>query len=125
MWSAALHFEPHNTGVRLNRAFAYIETGKIKEAVDDYSVAADEGDAAVGSVRKCSHFLVDCGDGLVEILRATGQSPGEGREQKQGRESGQNSGNNAASVWIPKITSPRHSKNSIYSQGHGFGCGPV
>jgi tetratricopeptide (TPR) repeat protein len=70
VWSKALTSEPHNTSLRLNRAYAYIEIGKVKEAIDDWTVAADDGDA--DSNNKLAVIYMQGIPGLVSIDRELG-----------------------------------------------------
>jgi tetratricopeptide (TPR) repeat protein len=43
--SQALDDDPDDTGMRANRAHAYLTTGKFHEALADLAIGADEGDA--------------------------------------------------------------------------------
>ena len=44
IWTLVLNADPHNTGVRVNRAFAAIEVGDQKQAIEDWKIASAEGD---------------------------------------------------------------------------------
>jgi tetratricopeptide (TPR) repeat protein len=68
--SRGLNFEPHNTSVRLSRAYAYIEIGKVKEAVDDWTVTADDGDA--DSNNKLAVIYMQGIPGVVSMNRELG-----------------------------------------------------